>query len=502
MRREAFTELRIYDTPAWVFLPLAGLALGLPLTAGLLAASEQWTWLVLAGGVGMLITFMLQRPIVSLMAVFSLLPFQSLLNDILAGAFPLIAAAKDVLLVVLIVSLISYNVVRRRTFYLDKTITLLLLFAVVCGLYALVAPQWIRAVLQLRFLVLYPLIILLAANCLETSADLLRMVRLVAVLGMITVAYGLLQFATHFDVPYRLHSGNIALRMSRFNQLAAVATFADRPSYGGYLAPIFLLFFQVKLWPQWQLAGLLRFCMLGASALCVGLSFSRSGWLALLIGTLVALYFRDKTKTVLGAMGLCLCAVLFFGTQLLTRSETYAESATSGESFQIRLSYWPLVIRHSFTNPLGLGIGSVGGPNMLEDQSRADIYGNLQYDPNLLFNPNAELGAGNVLAVTDNAYLKLLVQGGFPLLLLFLTLIWSIIRLAQTVIRTAREPLLRDLGIWAAASIAALLTIFMFVDFMEATPAVTLYWLVIGVLCAVNKLLLRGKVAAATGGAS
>lgn len=483
--------------PARIFLPLTALALLVPLTAGLLAASEEWRWLMLAGGVGALIALLMQRPIISLMAVFSLLPFQSLLNDVLAGAFPLIAAAKDVLMVVLVVSLVAYNIVRQRSFYLDKTICLLLLFAITCSLYALVAPQWMRAVLQLRFLVLYPLIMLLAANCLETSADLVRMLQLVAVVGIITVIYGLLQFATHFDVPYRLRSGNIALRMSRFDQIAAVATFADRPSYGGYLVPIFLMFFQVRLWPQWQLAGVLRLCMIGASGLCVVLTFSRSSWLALLIGTLVTLYFRDKTKTVLGVMTLCLGAVLFFGTQLLTRSETYAESATSGESFQIRLSYWPLVLRHSFTNPLGLGIGTVGGPNMLEDQSRADIYGNLQYDPNLLFNSNAELGAGNVLAVTDNAYLKLLVQGGFPLLLLFLTLIWSIIRLARSVIRTAREPLLRDLGIWAAACIAGLLTIFMFVDFMEATPAVSLYWLVIGVLCAVNKMLSSGKAATA-----
>lgn len=499
MRRADSTPLRIYDAPARLFLPLTGLALVVPLIAGLLAASEQWRWLILAGGAGGVLALLAQRPLISLMAVFSLLPFQSLFNDVFAGAFPLVAVAKDGLMLVLVFSLIIHNALRRRSYYLNSTLILLLLFALVCGLYALIAPQWMRAVLQLRFLVLYPLIILLAANCLETRHDLLRLLRLVAVVGMITVIYGLLQFATHFDVPYRLYSGNIALRMSRFDQLAAVATFADRPSYGGYLVPIFLLFLQVRLWPQWPLAGVLRLGMIGASGLCVLLTFSRSSWLALLIGTLVALYFRDKTKTVLGAMALCVGALLFFGTQLLTRSETYAESATSGESFQIRLSYWPLVLRHSFTNPLGLGIGTVGGPNLLEDQSRADIYGNLQYDPNLLFNPHAELGAGNMLAVTDNAYLKLLVQGGFPLLLLFLTLIWSIIRLARTVIRTAREPLLRNLGIWAAASIAALLTIFMFVDFMEATPAVALYWLVIGVLCAVNKLLLPSQDAVAAG---
>jgi hypothetical protein len=51
-----------------------------------------------------------------------------------------------------------------------------------------------------------------------------------------------------------------------------------------------------------------------------------------------------------------------------------------------------------------------------------------------------------------------------------------------------RDPWLRDVAIWATASFASLLTIFMFVDFMESVPSTSVYWLAAGALCFVMKL--------------
>jgi len=420
--------------------------------------------------------------------VFAFLPFQSLLNDIFAGSISIVAVCKDVLMVVVCLSTLLYYLAPHRRWYLDTITYCLLIFAAVSTMYVAFSPHFMRAVLQLRFLSLYPFIALIVANALETRADLYKVLRVVAVIGLITVIYGIFQYLFQFDVSYRTSTGSVRLRMWRFGEeLGMVSTFASRPSFGGYLVPLFLLFLRVKLWQSRKSAWVLRMIALVSIGACIVLTYSRSSWLSLVVGLFVVFYFHDRFKAFLMALVLIVTLTAFYSVKSIYLSRELAEAATSGESFEIRLHYWPMVASHLADSPFGIGLGMVGGPHLFELGANADSYGNLQYDPQSAFDLEGKPGPDNVLSVTDNSFLKLFVQGGFLLLFVFLCLVGIVLHSAFSILRIVREQWLRDAAVWAIASFASLLTIFMFVDFIESAPAISIYWLGVGVLCFTRK---------------
>lgn len=461
-------------------------AVALPFFFTLLVIESQWIPLALIGALSVLAALLAAHPRDVLLLVFAYLPFQSLLNDVFAGSIPLIAVCKDALMVILIASfLLRYF---RRGLYANSVMYFLATFIAVAALLIPFSPHALRAVLQLRCMSLYPFLIVLAANLLETPDELRRLLRVIAIVGTVTVVYGAVQYFTLFDVPYRNAGGNVMQRMGRFDEFGVVSTFASRPDFGGYLIPLFLLFFQVKLWESKQLVGAYRWVMLAIIPGCLLLTFSRTSWLAMAVGGFVTIYLRDKVKAMLGATALIVLLLIAFQARNFFLPPSLEEAATSNESFLIRLSYWPLVFRHVLENPLGMGLGTVGGAHLFESKAETDSYGNLQYDPNTLFDASGGFSAENILSVTDNNYLKFSIQGGFPLLAVFLALVISVLLLAAKLLRVVGDAWLRDVVIWATASFVSLLTIFMFVDFMESVPATSVYWLAAGVLCFVNKL--------------
>jgi len=468
-------------------------AAALSLLATFLIVESYWTAIALMGGLGALSGLLVIQPRYGLLIVFAFLPFQALLNDVFAGGIPAIAVCKDVLMVV-VVSTFSVRYL-RRSWYVNTTLYLFLGFAALSAIYAPFAPDWLRAVLQLRGLVLYPLISLIVANVIETPQDLRRILRLLAIVGAVTVVYGIAQYLTMFDVPYRNAGGNVMQRMGRFDGFGIVSTFANRPGFGGYLIPLFLLLFQVKLWPSTKATYALRWLALSAIAVCLVLTYSRTIWIAMLVGMFVIIFLCDKMKAVFGALALCVCMLIGYQAKNLFLSSSLEEAATSAGSFLVRLNYWPRVFEYGAAHPLGIGLGMVGGPHLFESKAQTDNYGNLAYDQYAMFDSTGGLSADNMLMVTDNSYLKLLIQGGFPLLFVFLWLIASALKLIYHTLsdihissRDSHDLWMRDVAIWASASFAALLTIFMFVDFMESVPSISVYWLAVGVLCCVRKM--------------
>jgi O-antigen ligase len=452
-----------------------------------LVIEGQWKIIVVALGAVAVLSLLLLRPATCLLLLFAYLPFQSLINDVFARVTSLVAVGKDVLFVMVIVSLVGHHFLRRQSWYINAPMYWLFLFALVGAFLALLAPDPIRGVLALRSLALYPLLIVLAANALETEADLQRLLRLLAIVGLVTVGYGILQYFTLFDVPYRTSGGDVTLRMGRFDDLAVVSTFASRPAFGGWLVAIFLLLLNIRSLGTKLSRPMWRWAALGATLLCVLLTYSRTTWLALLVGLLVTLWLKDKLKATFCALALGLCLILFYATQEFFASASLSEAATSSESMAVRLSYWPMVFRHVLAQPLGLGLGTVGGPHLFEAGAQADVYGNLQYDQSAAFDPQAGLGPGNMLTVTDNTFLKLLVQGGLPLFVPFMGMLLVTLRLLTRTLQETRAGRQRELVVWIAGSLAALMTIFMFMDFLESGPPIALYWLAIGILCCLRK---------------
>ncbi len=466
-----------------IFLLIAGALL--PLLVAFLIIESYWLPLAAMLGLGGLAMLLALHPRHVLLLVFAYLPFQSLLNDVFAGGIPAIAVGKDVLMVILIASFLLRYV--RQGLYTNRVVTRLLLFMALGAVLVPFSPDPLRAVLQLRCMTLYPFLIVLVANLLETPEDLRRLLRIVAIIGVVTVIYGVAQYLTMFDVPYRNAGGSVMQRMGRFDEFGVVSTFASRPDFGGYLIPLFLLFFQVKLWSSKKAAWLFRGVMLVAILACLALTYSRTSWLAMGVGGFVAMYAHNRVRAILLATAGVACLLIAYQAKSFFLPPSLGEAATSSESFFIRLSYWPLVFRHVLEHPFGMGLGTVGGAHLFESKAQTDSYGNLQYDPNTLFDPTGGMSAENILSVTDNNYLKFSIQGGFPLLIVFLLFVASVLRLARAVLGTVRDPWLRDVSIWASASVASLLTIFMFVDFMESVPATSVYWLAAGALCFVRK---------------
>ena len=467
-----------------IFLLLAGVTLPLFLT--LLVIESYWIPLVLLAGLSVLAALLALNPREVLLLAFAYLPFQSLLNDVFAGMIPAIAVCKDALMVLLISSFLFRNF--RRGLYVNYVIYFLLAFIAVGVSLIPFSPDPLRAILQLRCMTIYPFIIVLAANILETPEELRKLLRVVAIIGTITVIYGIVQYFTLFDVPFRNAGGSVMQRMGRFDEFGVVSTFASRPDFGGYLIPLFLLFFQVKLWPAKKSIWFFRWAMLAVIPGCLLLTFSRTTWLAMAVGGFVAIYLADKVKAILLAVTMIVLLLIGMQAKSFFLSSSLQEAATSNESFLIRLSYWPAVFQHVLANPLGMGLGTVGGAHLFESKAETDSYGNLQYDPNTMFDASGGFSAENILSVTDNNYLKFMVQGGFLLLAAFLALVISVLSLASKLIKVVRDSWLRDVVIWATASFASLLTIFMFVDFMESVPATSVYWLAAGVVCFVAKL--------------
>jgi putative inorganic carbon (HCO3(-)) transporter len=462
---------------AWLSTP-ATVSIGAiaALFTSYLLVNQRWSWLLLIGGVVAVLLLIAMRPSTALVIVFAFLPFHSLLTDVFSRTSPLVAIIKDVLMVAIILSLLLYHLGQRRKLYLNPTLIMFLALAAISSIYVAVSPSWLRALLDLRFLTLYPLIALVAANSLETPIDLRRILRVVAAVSLLVIAYGILQFLYPFDIPLRAAADIFNIRMTRFGELGIISTFASRPSFGGYLIPIFLLFFQVRLWESRRSSWLFRILALGATLLCLMLTFSRTSWIAFLVGLFVLMFFRHKLKASIALVALSSCLVIFYATQFYKISPALTEAFTSSESFGVRLDYWPRVFRLVATRPFGTGLGNVGGPHIFEDTAGQPT--------DVDYNPSSE-----TIQVTDNTYLKLFVQGGFPLLLVFLGLIATVLHLAYSVLKRVRDPWLRDVAIWAVASFAALLTIFTSVDYMEAAPSISVYWLAVGALCCVQRLI-------------
>lgn len=478
--------IRNFDAEAKGRLLLLLAAVTLPLFLTLLVVESHWIPLAAIAALSVLAVLLAMNPRELLLLVFAYLPFQSLLNDVFAGVVPVIAVGKDVLMVVVIASFL-FRYFRRSLHVNSVTYCLAAFFAV--GLLLIpFSPNALRAVLQLRCMTLYPFLIVLASNLIETPEELRRLLRVIALVGAVTVVYGAVQYFTLFDVPFRNAGGSVMQRMGRFDEFGVVATFASRPDFGGYLIPLFLLFFQVRLWESGKLARAFRWAMMAAIPFCLLLTFSRTTWLAMAVGGFVTIYLRDKVKAMLGATAMIVLLLIAFQAKNFFLPPALEEAATSNESFLIRLSYWPLVFRHVLENPLGMGLGTVGGAHLFESKAETDSYGNLQYDPNTMFDASGGFSAENILSVTDNNYLKFLIQGGFLLLAVFLGFVVSVLTLAGKLLRAVRDAWLRDVVIWATASFVSLLTIFMFVDFMESVPSTSVYWLAAGVLCFISKL--------------
>jgi hypothetical protein len=347
--------------------------------------------------------------------------------------------------------------------------------ACVAAIYIPIAPDFLRALLAFRGVVLYPAISLTVLYCLESPRDLRHLLRVVVCAGAVTTLYGILQHFFAFDQGLRGFLPFFSLRQMRFEVPGVMSTFPGRPDFGGYLVALTLLVWLVPLWKLSSVGRALKWLLLTGTLTCLFWTYSRTSWVALLVGVSVALLLRNKVRAMVGLLVLGVLIGWFYDTRIEQISEDAQQATTDYGSGLERLKLWQEASQLVYSNPLGYGLGTVGGALLTETPER-----DLKPQENLLL-------------VTDNAFLKLLVQGGLPLAGAFLIFFGLIIRLILIILRTLHDPWRKDVAVWASASFASLLVILSTVDYMEATTSIAIYWLAVGVVAWQASLLHPGQ---------
>jgi O-antigen ligase len=435
----------------------------LALASSYLVANQKWSELV-ALFVACSLMALSYRPFFVLSFLFAFLPFQSLLTDMFSAQAGWVAICKDIFVVWALVVVLLRIAAGRPTRRSGGIAPCLMVIASVAAIYVLVGPDLLRAVLALRGVALYPAIALTVMYCLEGPKDLRNLLRVVVFVGALTTIYGILQHYYAFDQTFRSSWSDLSLRQFRFESYGVTSTFPDRPDFGGYLVAVTLLIWQVRLWKTSIPGGLFRALLLAGTLTCLAWTYSRTSWIALLVGVSVVLLLRNRVKAAAGVLVIGVMVAWFYTAHFAQISETTQDATTDYGSVIERKQVWGEAFRLVGMHPLGYGLGTVGGDLVIETPGR-----DLKPQQNLLL-------------VTDNAYLKLLVQGGFPLCAAFLVLFALVIRLIFILSQAVHDPWLKDVVIWASASFVALLAILCTVDYMEATTSVAIYWLAVGVL--------------------
>ena len=438
------------------------LAAAIILTASYLISTQQWGGLVVLLAACSLMALS-SRPFLILAILFAFLPFQSLLTDTFISQTKWVAICKDILAVwTLVVVLLRFLAGRPRR-HSEGIAACLAVIASLAAVYVLIAPDLLRASLAFRGVALYPAIAIAVTYCLDGPKELRNLLRVVAIAGALTVVYGVFQHYYDFDQTIRSSWSDLSLRQLRFGTYGLTSTFPGRPDFAGYLVALSLLVWQVRLWKMSLTGILLRVLFLAGTLTCLFWTYSRTNWIALFVGVCVALLLRNKVKAAVGVLVLGMLIGWFYSARISQTSTATQDATTDYGPAVERLKLWEEASQLVLSHPLGYGLGTVGGALITES-------------------PSQEKPEQNVMLFIDNAYLKLLLQGGLPLCAAFLVLFALIIRLIVIVPRTLHDPWLKDVAAWASASFVALLAILPAVDYMESTTSIAIYWLAAGIL--------------------
>src|SRR6267142_770073 len=185
---------------------------------------------------------------------------------------------------------------------------------------------------------------------------------------------------------------------------------------------------------------------------CLIFTFSRGGYLGLLVGILVLGIIRERKLL------LCLAVLLFVWEGILTNAVrervfmTYQEGQGLDSSAQERVAIWTDAVDVITHNPV-LGRG---------------------------FDTYEFMGRVGPYRDTHNYYLKLLVEMGFVGLLVFLWLFASAAGLAWRLFRNANDPLLQAIGCALFATIVCAATVNLFGDRWSYLQVNGFLWLFLG----------------------
>ena len=91
-----------------------------------------------------------------------------------------------------------------------------------------------------------------------------------------------------------------------------------------------------------------------------------------------------------------------------------------------------------------------------------------------------------------NTYLLVAGEMGLPALLVFLIILLSVLGHSGWLVRRAKDPLIRALGLGVAAGTAALMVSNLFGSRMNSEALISYFWMLAGLVVAAKVLVKRG----------
>jgi len=392
------------------------------------------------------------KPFWGLLIVLFSIPFYGFIQQVIFHNSPLVAAVKEISIIILIIGYLIHLSVTRRKLTRVKVLIPFLLFSSYVLVRAIFSPNLFLALTDLRFYILYPMVLFVAAGVVDSETKFRIVLKVTLFIAFIVAAYGILQVATNGMVDQAL--GRVmsesyrARHLYRFGAITAMSTTAGRGELGAYMACLGIVFIGLyKYICKFVPKGLVRIIILSVLTALI-FTYSRTSYLMFLVG-IIALAFYRRSKAIL-YFGLIIMLLLvgctFFFTVEPTGGVLY-QALTDVRSALVRaFSVWPMALQVSAAHSLGIGLGEVGKMPTL---------------------PGAE---GEFLTF-DNEFLAVLVETGFPGLLLFVCFLVLIFRRLGTADPNGVfRSLLLGVATWGVLS-----------GCLHSIPAIMYFWVFMGI---------------------
>ena len=304
----------------------------------------------------------------------------------------------------------------------------------------------------------------------NSKNDINLLLGLMVITATLLAIYGIYQHMAGFDAlaQYAAERDIVIGGQSR-----VFATFISPNALAGYLALVvplnIFLFLDEKI--AWKKTLLV--ISSGVMGCCIVLTYSRGGCVALFVAilTMVLLMSKKRKKQLLSILAILAIIVFlgcflaqYFSSPSTAAYEGFTTSSGAKTSFGGRTLLWRGALTIAKTHPfLGSGIGTF-----------SSVYSKYQYGG--LFSRHAH-----------NTYLEILAETGFLGFLLFIVILYKILRRQFEIATKAKDKYFKDFGlVLLAASLG--FVVHNFADFVWHIPIIGLnFWILAGFTFAIKK---------------
>ncbi len=303
------------------------------------------------------------------------------------------------------------------------------------------------------------------AYTIRTKTGLYRFVLALTCVAALVSLYGIFQFAMRVPPP---ESGWVDASHNPFLQTRAFSTFGNPNVLANFLilsAPLALALASAS---RHAIKKILFFGVFGVLSVCMLLTFSRGGWLGLLVA-LVLFSLTSNRKLLL--LLLIIAAVSLAVLPQVDILSTRLQNVGKDSSVSYRMVVWTeaLYIIKDFW-PVGVGLG---------------------HRPFMQIYPAYMLDRNKKPFHTHNQYLQLVVETGVLGLIIYGWILFCNFRQSLYLLREEKDRLIVSVSTAVSASLAGLVVMGMTDNILYRPKVILILWVVLGIAAAAGMLQRR-----------